>query len=311
MKQKITAFLLILLCGAVAFLSAGCDAADTTRDPISDTKEESLPPRQSVYCDTAERDAVYEALQKGWYLTPTLESLDVTILKESITPVYYADILDYAKTGELQIEPYIESVHGGKGIRSNGNVYIAKGVTSDGRFGGNIEFSIEDGMVSWGTLWPSPASNFLDNGIFGASCSYADHAGRIQALLQKDSFVPVENVKFVMISGFGRAFYINDGDTDYLVSMGSFFAEPDDRLIEEQVKVYPVGGEELKKVADEKVEQRNHFLAEQEALKKEHPDTWMEYVGLVDQSTHFIADWIYETDFDNILNISKYLNQSP
>ncbi len=65
------------------------------------------------------------------------------IIKESITPIYSADFLEYARTGVLEIKPLVvpRGFDEKDRINPKRRMYIAKTVTKDGLFSGNKKFT--------------------------------------------------------------------------------------------------------------------------------------------------------------------------
>ena len=142
----------------------------------------------SVYASKSIQEKVYQMINdESFDYYVILKSDNVEILKESITPVYTMDLLKYAQTGELDIIPAVNGISPSEQEKKLGNVYIAKTVTDSGEFAGNVEFYIEDG-VAYGLLFsPSVALEQYftkETSSYMASCSYADHAKRIQNILR-------------------------------------------------------------------------------------------------------------------------------
>ena len=209
MNTKVTLIwalcLLILLFAAIMPCYANAD------------KSESM-----VYKSGEELDRIYEMIQKDSYdfhLALEMNSLDV--IKESITPVYEVDLLDTAQSGSIIIIPMWRS-HTGLIGNGEGNVYIAKTITSDGKFGGNIMFYIEDGVAYNMIYTPSEYSPILpERGTrYPASASYADHAKRIANALDEKSIISPYDVKYVVADMIGDFYYINNASHNVFVAVG-------------------------------------------------------------------------------------------
>lgn len=288
MKKPIILFVMLILIGTILFPNT-VSATDFTKYP-----------RTSVYCSGNEQNSAYELLQKEWDYSRWLEGNGLEIVKESITPVYVIDTVEYARTGKLEIVPAVD------------DQYIAKTVTADGSFGGNLGFYIENDTVHGAGFVPSYATN-AHNAKDGdesykeynyeASCSYADHARRIQELLGIDEFVPVENVKYVVADGWGPIFYINYGGEEFFVDIGFVYTR------------YPTGGtdrilyfdEEFKEFADRKLAEEKKWRREKTVWELVHPgETWIVPLGVGSVSMPFLGTGL--SDVDNIINIAEYLN---
>lgn len=105
----------------------------------------------TVFAEEAESNMVYttKSIQESFYQLTQNDSFDyfkaleydnLKIVKESITTVYTVDMQEYAESGQFDLKPMV------KGLKQNtnaGNVYIAKVVTAENAYGGNIMFYIE------------------------------------------------------------------------------------------------------------------------------------------------------------------------
>ncbi len=165
---------------------------------------------KSIYASKSTQEIAYQSVQKetfGYY--KLFESLKIKILKESITPVYTIDMFEFAKSGVMTLKLDVKGKSPSEEDKKQGNVYIAKLITEDGEYAGNIKFYIEAGVAYSLLFKPSMVVqkqllSSADSQLFMgksqqymASCSYADHAERICKILSKDEFVSSSNVKFV------------------------------------------------------------------------------------------------------------------
>jgi hypothetical protein len=103
-----------------------------------------------------------------------------------------------------------------------GNVYIAKTITSGGQFGGNIMFYIEDGVAYNMMYTPSEYSPILPEkgNRYPASASYADHAKRIATALDEKNIISPYDVKYVVADMIGDFYYINNASHNVFVAVG-------------------------------------------------------------------------------------------
>jgi hypothetical protein len=263
---------------------------------VNDANDGEIP-GVSVYGSKAEQDAVYEVVQnsKLWLF---LEKYGLTLLKESIMPVYSASLLEYAETGVFTIKPDI--------VRGSGIVYIAKTVIADGSFAGDLWFYILDGVAYRNGFEPTPVlEQFFDSEYgfggneFLVSHSYADHAKRIKNAANRESFVPVGEVRYVGVDGLGQVFYINDGKTEALVNM-----EAADDIFAKRNREIVYIGEELKKIAEGRLSEHKAILAEQKAWEAANPGKIWDVVG----DGGMVSMSLVRENVDDIANIADYLS---
>ena len=168
---------------------------------------------EMFYASPDIQEEIYQMLQNPEKCTRIRTFVDrgFKLVKESIAPVYLVSLNSFAKTGKITLTPK-------KNMEGN-QVYVAKFLLPDGRYGGNIKLSVtQDGLFGGSIQYSFECKKFMiENGdkieigrYANESCSYADHAERIRKMLNKDEFIPVSDVKYIgMNNGFG--------------SMGSFF----------------------------------------------------------------------------------------
>ncbi len=284
----------------------------TTPIPCYAQKDEGEP---MVYAYGDELDEIYEMLQKDSYdYKKVLDIYSLTILKESITPIYTVDMISYAQTGALELKP-LWSSHTNKSDNGNGNVYIAKTITSDKRFGGNIMFYIEDGIAYHSGYRPSVYSNGWYDGStqdYQASSSFADHAVRIAGILGEDKPVSEQDVKYVLIPWVGDFFYIKNDKHDIMISVGYMSAdETKNKFTQTDYKLDTKT--ELLDIAKEQKIINDEFLSEKAAWEAAHPGEVWDYTGDIGYVTPPIINGC--SSIDNIMDIYGYLgiaqNVSP
>ena len=154
----------------------------------------ALEEKETVYASPEKQNEIYSMLNDESYNGyKYLKSDNLTILKESITKVYYVSTLDYARSGILEVVP----------LTCEGNdVYEAKAINANGKYAGVLQFYIKDG-IAYRLMFEPTYFAFPDIYVGNtlkcrASCSYADHAQRIQKILNRSSFVPIDTVKYVL-----------------------------------------------------------------------------------------------------------------
>ncbi|MDR0221427.1 MAG: hypothetical protein LBI54_08510 [Lachnospiraceae bacterium] len=268
MKKKFLNIIPIIIGGAMMF-SVGALAA-SGKDV----------PGESVYGSKAEQDAVYEIIQNSEDLR-FLKDNGIIVLSESIMPIYEASLLEYAETGVFAVRPNI--------VLDNGAVYVAKTTTTEGVFVSDLRFYVKDGAAYH--LWSAPPNNQKK------SHSYADHAERIQSLTNKESFVPIGEVRYVAVDRLGYVFYVNDGKTEALVNISA----ADDVFYKKNREIIYVG-EELKKIADERLAEQKAFLMGKAAWEAANPGKEWTFTGDGRVATSTTNGYV-----DDIVNIVEYL----
>lgn len=214
----------------------------------------------SVYASSEDQEKIYSLITNEETSDVfELKQYDLQIVKESITPIYSLSMAEYAKSNSLNI------------CRESrdycGDLYTAKMITKDGLFAGNISFGVKDGKIKRqkSSIFCT-VDEFKNNTTVAASHSYADHAVRIQNILQKDSFVPVSNVRLVMIKEFGYMFFcINDNNTTTFIAAGSVTTQEKDPFD------LVLSCSDLKQIGNDVVEEQKRIDELYEEWEKEHP----------------------------------------
>ena len=251
-----------------------------------------------VYASGIELESTFEALTQedlssSSDVAKLLKYDDLSIVKESITPVYTINMLDYSKTNELVITP----MYAGKNMDKR--VYSSKMIDGNNAFSGSMTFYVDDGIAY--RLYSSPQP-FKEYEYQYASTSYADHAKRIQKILKLDSLVSPVDVKYVVIDGVGDFFCVKSQDRMHFIAVGIMpvALEHTDKFPID----YALDDVGLKQIADQQLEKYNAHLAEVEKWEKEHPGEEWTATGSSDGQT--IVSQCSEVD--NVLDIAEYLN---
>lgn len=259
----------------------------------------ALEEKETVYASPEKQNEIYSMLNDESYNGYKYLKYDnLTILKESITKVYYVSTLDYARSGILEVVPIT--------YEGSSDVYVAKTINSNGEYAGNLQFYIKDG-IAYRLLFEPTYFAFpdiyvgIDDPKCMASCSYADHAQRIQKILNRSSFVPIDKVKYVLFEGWGNAFYIEDDTGVHIIPVGSLYKYGGYYDTDREVNI-----NELKEFADRFLERHNDLIKEKEAWEKEHPGQSFASLGAAGggAASPFTGSC---SQFDNILNIYEYL----
>lgn len=261
------------------------------------SEEESM-----VYEHGEKLDIIYETIQKDSYdLHLALKYSSLKVLKESITPVYEVDLLGTARSGEITIIPMWRSHTGllGDGV---GNVYTAKTITSDGKFGGNIMFYIENGVAYNMIYSPSEYSPmWFENGYhYPASASYADHAKRIAAVLKEKDMISPHDVKYVVADTIGEFFYVDNAAHSVFVSVGYISNNETGNVLTD----YYIDETGLINLAKEYSQKREDLLNEKASWEASHPgEIW--FKAGANGLSPIMSDC---SSVDNIIDITDYLN---
>lgn len=259
-----------------------------------------------VYASGEQLDYIYELLQNDSYdLKKALEIDSLTIVKESITPVYTLNLSEYAQSKKLNVVPMWRS-HSGLTNNENGNVYVAKTVTLDKQFGGNIMFYIENGVAYNMMYTPSEYSPIWEETIsnrYSASASYADHAARISVALKETEFISVYDVKYVFIDSLGGFFYVSNDKHDMFFATGFVSANSSDNPIDNVDYAIEAKGE-LLNIANDYWTKEKNFLAEKAKWEAMHPGKVWDKTGGAGVSPIITGC----SQVDNILDIGSYLN---
>ncbi len=251
--------------------------------------------KEMVYANENTQNEIYSMLNDSSFdYYAALQADNLIIVKESITRVYTISLLEYAQNEILDVKPMTS----GSG---NNSVYIAKVVTTEGIYAGNIKFYIKNGTAYNLLFSPSPVlSEYyigVDNPHYIASCSYADHAKRIQGILKRSSFVSIDKVKYIVIDDVVEGFLVEDEATFSIIPVGYI---PTEGLDTVDVNLT---SSDLSDLASEYSDNYNKQLTEKEEWASKHPDEQWSYTGAYLSS---IISGVSE--IDNINNIYEYLN---
>jgi hypothetical protein len=279
MKKIISAFILLsLLVLVLPFSSFGAFAES-----------------ESVYASKDTQEIIYKMTQdESFEYYDVIKTKKLTVLKESITPVYYVDMLEFAKTGVLDIKPDPNP------SRSD---YLAKVIDERGDFFGNLEFTIEDGKLTlcyFRTIEDTKPGWVLD--IYNSSISYADHAERIRRLLDRDEIVSPSDVRYVMLDRRGAHFSVKTESGYVFISLGKHEVGNTKSVVFSSV-YYEEG---LKAAADAYLIEYEEYLIELEKYREEHNGEIFTGYPAPNLTPDKDGDGISE----NIINIAEYFKKS-
>ena len=262
-----------------------------------------------VYASGEQLDQIYESFQSDSSdIKIMLETYSLTVVKESITPVYTLSLSEYAQSGKMNIVPLWCS-HSGLESNGKGNVYVAKTLTSEKQYEGTLTFFVENGtayffMHTFSVNSPFWQDDFSDSASYAASPSYADHAKRISSALGETNLISAHDVKYVLIDSLGSFFYIKNNKHDRFFSTGYISASNSSTKPNGIVDYSIDATGELWNLANDYWAKEKAFLAEKAEWEAKHPgEVWDKTGGIgvspiVSECSHV----------DNILDIASYLN---
>ena len=288
-KNKI----LIIILGTI--LSAFCVCLVCMNFLLKNDENDNNPftESDSVYASPEDQDRIYSLIMNEETSDIfELKEYDLQIVKESIAPIYSLSMAEYAKSSSLNICRSSSDYHG--------NLYSAKMITKEGLFAGNIIFGVKDEKIKRkkSTIFCT-VDEFKNNHTVSASHSYADHAVRIKNILQKDSFVSVNNVKLVMIEEFGHMFFcVDDNNTTKFIAVGYVTTQEKDPLD------LVLSCSDLNQIGNDVIEEQKRVDELYAEWEKEHPGEILYGPGgFTCLPTVGICNHI-----DNIVDIRTYLD---
>lgn len=247
-----------------------------------------------VYASEKTQNEIYSMLTDPTFdYYAALQADNLTIVKESITRVYTVSLLDYAKEGTFNVLPMSSG--------GSDSVYVAKVITANGDYAGNIRFYVKNNTAYNLLFSPAPVlSEYyvgIDNPRYIASCSYADHAERIKGIFKRSSFVSVDKVKYIVIDGVVEGFLVQDDATFNIIPIGY--------ISEAKIDAVDVNltNSDVSALASEQLDAYNKQLKEKAEWEKEHPDEQWSFTGT---SISPIISGV--SAVNNVNNIYEYLD---
>ena len=153
--------------------------------------------RISVYASEEEVPSVLGSI-KETKLNVSLNEHGITIDTETVMPIYYASIYDYAKSGEFSFVPH---------TLEEKQLYAADVISEDGEFAGVIMFT-KDIMLMY-----MPSDSEADSVDFAGA-----NSKRIESLTGEKTDSLIDKSLFAFVEGMGFVYYIDSGETKSFVS---------------------------------------------------------------------------------------------
>ncbi|MBR3953541.1 MAG: hypothetical protein IKJ82_08080 [Oscillospiraceae bacterium] len=198
--------------------------------------------RISVYASEEEVPSVLGSI-KETKLNVSLNEHGITIDTETVMPIYYASIYDYAKSGEFSFVPH---------TLEEKQLYAADVISEDGEFAGVIMFT-KDIMLMY-----MPSDSEADSVDFAGA-----NSKRIESLTGEKTDSLIDKSLFAFVEGMGFVYYIDSGETKSFVSSnfngsnGDIFTAENRGIIKIDDKLKVVA----KKMADERDAEREYLSA--------------------------------------------------
>ncbi len=200
---------------------------------------------KSIYLENREEMA---QSVKGW----VIEGKTIFPDPDTIMPVYCANIYDYAKTGTLEIKPFMAL--DSTGNKSNGQWYIADAVDENSNYIGRLDLIFENGSFESVAFLPSDES-----------VAFEVNAKRVNALMKKRSLnTDCKEVKLLTIDGVGYTYYIDNGTEKILVAAN--IGSVNERIFNSENGGIVDIGDELKAAAKVELTAYNEYREEYQKI---------------------------------------------
>ena len=184
MKKFIAIACCLGLCAAMSVTAFGEELAESNSMSIYATESETV----AVLAEMEQTNAAV-----------ALREFGVEVDDDTVMPVYCASLLDFAKSGEFEYEPF---------LLEDEQFYISNAVDASGDFAGVIGFNADDVHIYM------PATDI------NKSVDFNSNLNRINSFTER-SVVPVAtDAKFMFVDGLGYVYYMENGADVVLVSAG-------------------------------------------------------------------------------------------
>lgn len=268
MKKAIISTAAAMLC--VCALSVSAFAEDVLTD-------------KTIYVEN--REELTQSV-KSWGVGDDTITPDIN----TIMPVYSASIYDYAKTGNLEIKPFMALDSDGK--VSNAQWHIADAVDENGNYVGKLDLIFDNGFFEPVSFLPSDRNEV-------ESIAFEANAKRVKSLMKKRSLnTDCKDVKLLSIDGVGYAYYIDNGAEKILVAAN--VRDVNARIFnEENGGIVVVGDDKLKAAAEAEL-----------AAYNEYQEEFQKIIDSLDPNDPWPAGGGYYTPTFKVNN-ALYLNDTP
>ena len=237
-----------------------------------------------------QQEMIYEMIMQnsGEQFKKELSSMQLSIAKDSIIPVYLIDFFSFVETKKIRIYPLLDELNGSSYdfLESEGkesNVFFADLLTEDGLYGGEILFCIRDNIVY--RRWMGPSDIVLSrqgievsNSGYETRNSYEKNNKNIQNVLKKEDvdINDVKSIKYTFINELRSKYYCVDCG-DRIILIGSAKTDKNGKLME-PFYFYEDDESFIQKVEDT-LQDMKEFKEFREQWIKEHPGEPFTYVG--------------------------------
>lgn len=161
-------------------------------------------------------------------------AFDVQIDKDTIMPLYYASLLDYAKTGDFAYEPY---------LLEGEQIYVAAVTTPADKFAGNVQFLV-DGEYAGIMMYIPAQSNSV-------SIDFRENTSRVLSLTEDKFKLADSDIKLMFVEGIGYVYYLSNETGQVLIATGfkgtngNIFTNENNGIISIDTSLREKGYEEL------------------------------------------------------------------
>lgn len=151
----------------------------------------------SIYASSREIASIKSSI-KNTFVTKTLNDFKMTFDFDTIMPVYYASLYDYAETGKLEYAPFCLN---GK------QLYVSDVIDNTGDFSGVALFNIDDIHM------------FVQSTDMNKSIDFSTiNSKRISTLTASNTTYLTNKAKMMFVEGLGFVYYIENENEIMLVA---------------------------------------------------------------------------------------------
>lgn len=235
MKKFFASGIAAALCFAA--LSSSAFAADITED-------------RSIYAEN------------GQSIAQTLGSWDLERQKvlpdpKAIIPLYKASLYDYAKTGNFEITPWMNT--------EEDQWYMCDAIDEDGNFVGTLDLIFGGEETGFASFCPASVNNI-------EPLAFENYAERIGAKIKARGLsTDCKEVRLVAVEDLGYVYYIDNGSEKILAITGIGYGNA--RVFDENSgRIVVIGDREFAEYAKAELAEYERILEENRKYYEENPD---------------------------------------
>ncbi len=183
MKKLIAVASCLSIC---AVMSVTAFAYQTDENPLS------------IYATESEITTVLAEMENTEAAT-AFQEFGIAVDKDTVMPVYYASLLDFAESGKIEYEPY---------MLDDKQFYFSNAVNSSGDFAGVIAFNADDIHI------------YMPTTDINQSIDFNLNLNRINSLTKKSAVPEATDAKLMFVEGLGYVYYLENGTNAVFISAG-------------------------------------------------------------------------------------------